>query len=125
MAFAQAVCCWPASHLTNLESEYSSWEFHEYLRHEAAAGRWLRASGRFTSSKFPLGATKGSSSAPPNGVAEFRRRRNFEFRPWFDEGAADLKEAAIKALLKAAGAQSKSGGCQGLNGAHHCHHAAR
>jgi hypothetical protein len=38
-------------------------------------------------------------------VAEFRSRRHFEFRPWFDEGAADIKAAAIKALLNDANAQ--------------------
>ena len=32
-------------------------------------------------------------------VAELRRRQHFDFRPWFDEGAASLKDRAVKTRL--------------------------
>ena len=113
MAFAQAVCCWPASHLTNLESEYSSWEFHEYLRHEAARGPLVESIGPIYFVEIPARSDKGFEQRAAEWVAELGRPRHFEFHPWFDEGSADLKEAAIKALLKSAGARASPAAAKG------------
>ena len=88
-----------------LESEYSSREFYEYLRHEAARGPLVESIGPIYFVEIPAWSDKGFEQRAAEWVAEFRRRRYFEFRPWFDEGAADIKEAAIKALLNDANAQ--------------------
>jgi hypothetical protein len=55
--------------------------------------------------EIPAWSDKGFEQRAAEWVAEFRRPRHLEFRPWFDEGAADLKEAAVKALLNDAKAQ--------------------
>jgi hypothetical protein len=81
-----------------LKSEYSSREFYEYLRCEAARGPIYFV-------EIPARSDKGFEQRAAEWVTEFRRRRHFEFRPWFDDGAADLKETAIKALLNDANAQ--------------------
>jgi tetratricopeptide (TPR) repeat protein len=88
-----------------LESEYSSWEFNEYLRCEGAREPLVESIGPIYFVEIPAWSDKGFEQRAAEWVAEFRRPRHFEFRPWFDEGAADLKEAAIKALLNDTKAQ--------------------
>jgi tetratricopeptide (TPR) repeat protein len=87
-----------------LESEYSSWEFHEYLRRPAHEPL-VESIGPIYFVEIPARSDKGFEQRAAEWVTEFRHSRHFEFRPWFDEGAADLKEAAIKALLNDANAQ--------------------
>jgi hypothetical protein len=88
-----------------LESEYSSREFYEYLRHEAAGGPLVESIRPIYFVEIPAWNDRGFEQRAAEWVAKFRRRWIFEFRPWFDEGAADLKNAAIKALLNEANAQ--------------------
>lgn len=88
-----------------LESEYSSREFYEYLRHEAAGGPLVESIGPIYFVEIPALNDKGFEQHAAEWVAEFCRRWHFEFRPWFDDGAADLKKAAIKAILNDANAQ--------------------
>jgi tetratricopeptide (TPR) repeat protein len=82
-----------------LESEYSSREFYEHLRRKAVSGPIYFV-------EIPALSDKGFEQRAAEWVGGFRRRRHFEFRPWFDDGAADLKEAAIKALLSNAKPQT-------------------
>lgn len=88
-----------------LESEYSSREFYEHLRYEPARGPLLESIGPIYFVEIPARSDKGFEQRAAKWVGGFRRGRHFEFRPWFDDGAADLKEAAIKALLNDANAQ--------------------
>jgi hypothetical protein len=75
-----------------LENEYSSREFYERLKCEPA-----RETIYFVEISALCG--KGFEQRAAEWVGGFRRRHHFEFRPWFDDGAADLNEAAIKVLL--------------------------
>jgi hypothetical protein len=45
--------------------------------------------------EIPTLCDKGFEQRSAKWVGAFRRRRHFEFRRWFDDGAADLKEAAM------------------------------
>jgi hypothetical protein len=76
-----------------LENEYSSREFYERLKCVAAPEPIYFI-------EIPTLYDKGFEQRAAKWVGAFRRRRHFAFRPWFDDGAADLKEAAITALLK-------------------------
>jgi tetratricopeptide (TPR) repeat protein len=82
-----------------LESEYCSWEINEYLRHGATRESLAQGFGPIYFVEIPSSSDKGFEQRAAEWAAEFRRRQHFDFRPWFDEGAADLKEAAVKALL--------------------------
>jgi tetratricopeptide (TPR) repeat protein len=88
-----------------LESEYSSWELHEYVRRSASRGPLVESTRPIYFVEILAASDKGFEQRAAEWVAEFRGRRHFEFRPWFDEGSADLKEAAIKALLNDANVQ--------------------
>jgi hypothetical protein len=99
--------------LTYLESEYSSWEFHEYLRCQSARGPLVESIGPIYFVEIPAWSDKGFEQRAAEWVPEFRRRRHFAFLPWFDQGAADLKEAVIRALLKAAGARASPAAAKG------------
>jgi hypothetical protein len=81
-----------------LESEYCLWEFDEYLRH--VAGRTLPEGpiGPIYFVEIPARSDRGFEQRAADWVAELQRRQHFDFRPWFDEGAVYLKEAAVKAL---------------------------
>jgi hypothetical protein len=88
-----------------LKSEYSSREFYEYLRCEAAREQLVESIGSIYFVEIPAWSDQGFEQRTAEWVAEFRRRWHFEFRPWFDDGATDLKEAAIKSLLNDANAK--------------------
>jgi tetratricopeptide (TPR) repeat protein len=88
-----------------LESEYCSWEFQQYLSCAAARKPLVESIGPIYFVEIPASSDKGFEQRAAEWVAEFHRRRHFEFRPWFDEGSAELKEAAAKILLSDAGAQ--------------------
>jgi tetratricopeptide (TPR) repeat protein len=92
-----------------LESEYCSWEVNEYLRHGAARGSLAESFKPIYFVEIPAWSDKGFEQRAAEWAAELRRRQHFDFRPWFDEGAADLKEAAVKALLKSADPQKPDG----------------
>src|SRR5260221_485027 len=80
-----------------LQSEYCSWELNQYLRHKAAHAPVAENIVYFV--EIPACSDKGFEQRAAGWVAEVRLREHFDFRPWFDEGAADLKEAAVKGLL--------------------------
>jgi hypothetical protein len=88
-----------------LEREYSSWEFDEYLARRTACRAPVESEGPVYFVEVLAWSEKGFEQRAAEWVAEFRRRFHFEFLPWFDEGAADLKEDAIKALLSDPNAQ--------------------
>jgi hypothetical protein len=83
-----------------LESEYCSREFYERLTCEATRGPLVESIGPIYFVEIPALCDKGFEQRAAEWVGGFRRRQHFEFRPWFDDGAADLKEAAIKVLLR-------------------------
>ena len=83
-----------------LESDYCSREFYERLTCEATRGPLVESIGPIYFVEIPALCDKGFEQRAAEWVGGFRRRQHFEFRPWFDDGAADLKETAIKALLR-------------------------
>jgi tetratricopeptide (TPR) repeat protein len=88
-----------------LQSEYCSWELNQYLGHKAAHAPVAENIVYFV--EIPACSDKGFEQRAAGWVAELRLREHFEFRPWFDEGAADLKEAAVKDLLDNSEAQTQ------------------
>jgi tetratricopeptide (TPR) repeat protein len=82
-----------------LKSEYCAWEFHEYLKHEAARALLGEGIAAIYLVEIPGWRDRDYEQRAPEWVAEIRRRQHFDFRPWFNEGAAVLKDAAVKARL--------------------------
>jgi hypothetical protein len=70
-----------------LESEYCSWEFNEYLRHKAALAPGANGVPPVYFVEIPGQNDKGFEQRAAEWVTELRRRQNFDFRPWFHEGA--------------------------------------
>jgi tetratricopeptide (TPR) repeat protein len=88
-----------------LGSEYSLWEVHEYLSRRTDCTAQVESRGPVYFVEVPAWSDKGFEQRAAEWVTEFRRRFHFEFLPWFDEGVANLKEIAIKALSGDADAQ--------------------
>jgi len=88
-----------------LQSEYCSWELNQYLRHKAAHAPVTENIVYFV--EIPAYSDKGFEQRAAGWVAELQLSEHFEFRPWFDEGAADLKEEAVKDLLDNSEAQTQ------------------
>ena len=92
-----------------LESEYCSWEFNEYLWHKAALATGAKGVPPVYFVEIPGQNDKGFEQRAAEWVTELRRRQNFDFRPWFGEGAEALKETAVRTLLKSAEDQTGDG----------------
>jgi TIR domain len=90
-----------------LQSEGCSWELNQYLRRKAAHSPVAENMVYFV--EIPASSDKGFEQRAAGWVAELRLREHFDFRLWFDEGAADLKEAAVKDLLDNSEAQTQEG----------------
>ena len=88
-----------------LQSEYCSWEINQYLRHKTAHAPVTENIVYFV--EIPADSDKGFEQRAAGWVAELQLREHFDFRPWFDEGAADLKETAVKDLLDNSEAQTQ------------------
>ena len=82
-----------------LESEYCHWEFNEYLKREAARGLLGEGIAPICFVEIPGWRDNSLDQDVKEWVAELRRRQQFDFRPWFDEGAGALKDAALRARL--------------------------
>jgi hypothetical protein len=82
-----------------LESEYCAWEFNEYLKHEAAQVLLGEGIAPIYFVEIPSWSDRGFDQRAAEWVAEIRRRQHFDFRSWFNEGTAALKDAALKARL--------------------------
>ena len=83
-----------------LETRDCAWEFSEYLGH---------LTSRVTAGTpvDPIFFVELADNDDPRfeqkaaeWISERRVRQHFEFQPWFDEGAAALKEAVVRALLQ-------------------------
>jgi hypothetical protein len=92
-----------------LESEYCPWEFNEYVMRWAAHTTLARGIGPIYFVEIPARSDRGFEQRAADWVAEFQRRQHFDFRPWFDEGAVCLREAAIKALINITDTQKPRG----------------
>jgi hypothetical protein len=82
-----------------LESEYCAWEFNEYLKHEAVRALLGEGIAPIYFVEIPGWSDGGFDQRAAEWVAEIRRRQHFDFGPWFNEGTAALKDAALKARL--------------------------
>ena len=74
-----------------LHSEYCSWELNQYLRHRAAG---LAAPGKIGCIYFvevPTNNDRGFEQRVARWVTELRVREHVDFRPWFDDGDAELR----------------------------------
>ena len=86
-----------------LQSEYCAWEINQYLRHKASGAPATQNIGSVYFVEIPAPNDSGFEQRAAEWVAGLQLRENFEFRPWFDEGAADLEQAAVRDLLKNSG----------------------
>lgn len=59
--------------------------------------------------EIPGCSDNGFEQRAAGWVADLRLKEHFDFRPWFDEGAADLKETAVKDLLDDSEDQTREG----------------
>ena len=90
-----------------LHSEYCSWELNQYLRHRAAG---LAAPGKIGCIYFvevPTNNDSGFEQRVARWVTELRVREHVDFRPWFDDGDAELREKTVKDLRDAAELQTE------------------
>jgi TIR domain/NB-ARC domain len=92
-----------------LQSEYCSWEINQYLRHKASAAPGTENIDSVYFVEIPGPSDNGFEQRAAEWVAGLQLRENFEFRPWFDEGAADLEQAAIRDLLENSEVQTEEG----------------
>jgi len=89
------VCLSPAY----LGSEYCAWEFNEYLKHEAARALLGEGVAPVYFVAVPGWFDKDYDQRAAEWVAELRRRQHVDLRPWFDEGAAALRDSAVGARM--------------------------
>ena len=89
------VCLSPAY----LESNYCAWEFNEYLKHESARALLGEGVAPVYFVAVPGWTDKDYDQRAAEWVAELRRRQYVDLRPWFDEGAVALKDAAVQARM--------------------------
>jgi tetratricopeptide (TPR) repeat protein len=85
-----------------LQSEYCSWELNQYLRHRAAG---LTPAGKIGCIYFveaPTNNDSGFEQGFARWVTELQLREHVDFRPWFDDGDAELREKTVKDLRAAA-----------------------
>ena len=90
------VCLSPAY----LQTEFCDWEFNEFLKHESARALLGEGVATVYFVEVPGWADKDYEQRAAEWVAELRRRQYFDLRPWFNEGAEALKDAAIKARME-------------------------
>ena len=83
-----------------LESEYCAWEVNEYLKHEATRSMLGEGIAPIYFVEIPAWSSREFEQRAAEWAIELQRRQRFDFRPWFDEGASALREAAVKALLE-------------------------
>ena len=89
------ICLSPAY----LESDYCTWEFTEYLKHEAARALLGEGVAPVYFIEIPGWTDKDYDQRAAERVADLRRRQHIDLRPWFKEGAAALKDTAVQARM--------------------------
>jgi tetratricopeptide (TPR) repeat protein len=90
-----------------LQSELCSWELNQYLRLRAASLRSPENAGCIYFVEVPSRNDNGFEQHAARWVAELRLREHIDFRPWFDEGGAELREKTINDLRKASEPQTQ------------------
>ena len=90
-----------------LLSEYCSWELNQYLRQKAAHTPVAQSIGAIYFVEVLTDNDKDFEQCAARWVAELQLRECFDFLPWFEDGAADLKELAVRHLQKNAEAQTR------------------
>ena len=90
-----------------LQSEYCSWEINQYLRHKAVGAPATENIGSVYFVEIPTSSDNGFEQRAAEWVAGLQHREDFEFRPWFDEGTADLEVAAVRDLLDSSEVQTQ------------------
>ena len=73
-----------------LKSEYCTWEFNEYLKHEASRALLGEGVAPIYFVEIPGWSDKGFEERTAEWVSELRRRQHFDFRRWFNEGVEAL-----------------------------------
>jgi tetratricopeptide (TPR) repeat protein len=81
-----------------LQSEVCSWELNEYLKHRARCSPVPGNIGRVYFVEVPSSNDKDFEQRAAKWVTELQLREQIDFRPWFDEGAADLREKTVRDL---------------------------
>jgi hypothetical protein len=82
-----------------LENEHCAWEVNEYLKHEATRSVLGDGIAPIYLVEIPGWSDKDFQPRAAEWMVEIRRRHHFDFRLWFDEGAAALKDPAIRAHM--------------------------
>jgi tetratricopeptide (TPR) repeat protein len=88
-----------------LHSEYCSWELNQYLRQKAAHISVAQSIGPIYFVEVLNGDDEDFEQHAARWVAELQLRECFDFLPWFEDGAAELEELAVKNLQKSAEVQ--------------------
>ena len=71
-----------------LQSEYCSWEFEQFLKPKTAAVPSEETIRSVYFVEVLPQSDKGFEQRAAEWVTELQRQHRFDFRPWFDEGAA-------------------------------------
>jgi hypothetical protein len=83
-----------------LDSEYCAWEFHEYLKFEAARALLGEGIAPVYLVEVPGWTDKDFDRRAAEWVVELRRRQHVDLRPWSHRGAAALQDAAVRARME-------------------------
>lgn len=83
-----------------LASEYCEWEFNEYVKHETSRALVGEGVAPIYVVEVPGWEGRGFEQRAAEWVGELRRRQHVDLRAWFDEGAAALKDAAVKQRME-------------------------
>jgi tetratricopeptide (TPR) repeat protein len=99
-----------------LQSEPCSWELNQYLRRRAASLPSPENIGCIYFVEVPTANDNGFEQRAARWVTELQLREHIDFRPWFDEGGAKLREKTIDDLRQVSEAQTqdKFGGARPL-----------